>query len=327
MRLEHSTHVPPGRCPRRPPHFDTASTPVKLTAGATLHLRSRRASIAHPPPKSAEDPQPGRCPAGPSTGSWRDVEQFLATELDLPSPRVQKLASRNPFLVRASIDDDLAPNIRAIRSLGARPATVRRMAERSPQLLTAPLPPWIEFLTSYGVEPHGVLDILGCRPEVVARGSIFNAGHVLLFLKDLGLTDRVILNLVLPRWPDLLARDVKSQMAPVVDLLLDLLGDARAVKEVVNRSPWLLRFDAAQRLDPTLAYLRRLGLRDAEVKQVARRCSSVLLADVELCLKPKVAFLASLGLDGKEVNSVVVACPQVREHQSRFSKFRIIKDA
>eukprot|EP00803_Ostreobium_quekettii_P006920 evm.model.scf_318.5 EVM.evm.TU.scf_318.5 scf_318:20717-26165(+) len=174
------------------------------------------------------------------------------------------------------------------------------MAERSPELLVAPLASWVDFLTSYGVVRREVLGLLDRAPGAVAGNSILGAGRAILRMKGLGLTDRAIASQVLPRWPELLARDAEAEMGPVIDRLGELLPDQR--------------FDVEERLGPTLAFLEQgVGLDEAEVRQVAAACLSVLLCDAERCLKPKVAFLASLGLDAGEVKAVFTANPQIVE--------------
>ncbi|GLC46737.1 hypothetical protein PLESTB_001358000 [Pleodorina starrii] len=86
------------------------------------------------------------------------------------------------------------------------------LLERHPPLLTAPVGAWGDFLASFGFQRLAIQELFLNSPDVITSSSVFRAGQVFLFLRQLGLSNQQIVGPIF-RWRALLAEGVDYQAA------------------------------------------------------------------------------------------------------------------
>ncbi|GIL44122.1 hypothetical protein Vafri_1656, partial [Volvox africanus] len=136
------------------------------------------------------------------------------------------------------------------RSLGA-------LLERHPSLLTAPLGAWGDFLASFGFQRLAIQELFLNSPDVITSSSVFRAGQVFLFLRQLGLSNEEIVGPIF-RWRALLAEGADYQsaasfLASEGEVPVDLLP------RVASTYPGLLAAPLEGELRPRLHFLKGLG--------------------------------------------------------------------
>ncbi|GIL50569.1 hypothetical protein Vafri_6726 [Volvox africanus] len=101
---------------------------------------------------------------------------------------------------------------------------VKTLLMSNPQLLCVPLGVWLDFLTAYGMSRQDFFKLLGTFPELFSRGSLFNAGNVIVYLQSLGLSPRDVVASIIRCHPEVLLQDVQCGLKPSVEFLRLHLG-------------------------------------------------------------------------------------------------------
>jgi hypothetical protein len=91
----------------------------------------------------------------------------------------------------------VASNLNLLRSLNSDSAQVRRLVLSTPHVLTAPVQPWQEFLSAYGLQDSQIWRVLVNQPRLLLHGSIFCAGRAMMFLRQLGWSELEVLTMVI----------------------------------------------------------------------------------------------------------------------------------
>ena len=134
---------------------------------------------------------------------------------------------------------------------------------------------WLSFLTGYGVRPDVFFKLLSTHTSVFTRGSLYNAGVVILYLtRELGLSHRGLAASVLPRCAQVLALSVERDLRPVAEWVERGLGVEAPERRVamMTRCPQLLTLSVAGQLEPRVAMLEELGLTRQQVCGGGRAC-------------------------------------------------------
>ncbi|KXZ45251.1 hypothetical protein GPECTOR_56g347 [Gonium pectorale] len=209
------------------------------------------------------------------------------------------------------------------RSLGA-------LLERHPPLLAAPLPAWADFLAGFGFQRLAIQEWVGTgwdagrgglflnSPDVVTSSSIFRAGQVFLFLKQLGLPNEQIVGPIF-RWRALLAEGIDFQAA--ASFLVSEAGvDPFLLPRAASTYPALLAAPVEAELRPRLAFLRRLGAGGPDGEAGAQRALRGMLweewcgwlpglANWQISVAPSLAALEA-ALGGRaEAEALLAAVP------------------
>ena len=127
---------------------------------------------------------------------------------------------------------------------------------------------WLSFLTGYGVRSDVFFKLLSTHTSIFTRGSLYNAGVVILYLtRELGLSHRGLAASVLPRCAQVLALSVERDLRPVAEWVERGLGVEAPERRVamMTRCPQLLTLSVAGQLEPRVAMLEELGLTRQQV--------------------------------------------------------------
>ncbi|PNH08773.1 hypothetical protein TSOC_004657 [Tetrabaena socialis] len=147
--------------------------------------------------------------------------------------------------------------------------------------------------------------LLRASPSLFTSTTLFQAGAVVSFLKSLGLKDDLLASRVLCVWPELLGRDVESQLRPVVAFLMSLGLEVAGVARVVMLWPEVLLRSAEGQLAPWVAYLRGLGCSTAQVADVVCLCPHLLGFQPQEVFGGVLRALEGLGLGPEDVGAMV----------------------
>uniref|UniRef100_A0A383WAT8 Uncharacterized protein n=1 Tax=Tetradesmus obliquus TaxID=3088 RepID=A0A383WAT8_TETOB len=259
-------------------------------------------------------------------------------------------AAAYPPLAQMEMEEFALSNLVVIQSLI--PARIQgQLFTHHPQLLETDMQAWLDFLQSFGLQEQQIGDILRSSPELFYSSNIFQAGQLLLCLRqNLQLPD----DLLLPRlkWAAALRPDSsqasmqavvqalqqhlplrEDQLLPALSLFPDVLGwDVQ--RELL---PKLQFFDslgpAGKRLLDTMyeedtGYLQ--GLRswsyavapklqllsevlgsEQQAAALIASCPAVLKLPVEAKLQPVLGCLAAAGVKGEQLAQLLRECPRL----------------
>mmetsp|Transcript_38153 Transcript_38153/g.85037 ORF Transcript_38153/g.85037 Transcript_38153/m.85037 type:complete len:478 (+) Transcript_38153:137-1570(+) len=193
---------------------------------------------------------------------------------------------------------------------------VRQLLLNHPSLLPvlSDLPSWIDFLIGYGVERRDFFKLLATDTDLFVHGSLYNAGLVIMYLMQLGLTHKHLSCSVVPKCALLLGKDTSRDIEPVLRFLeQDLAIEDPGIRlEMISRCPRLLALSVEGELRPRMTYLHSLGLGKDQVYSLVTCASSLLMSDPVPLLGPALTFLQGrCGLDQGQALGVLVACPHV----------------
>ncbi|KAG1675977.1 hypothetical protein FOA52_014221 [Chlamydomonas sp. UWO 241] len=240
-----------------------------------------------------------------------DAGVMLAAALGYSDAEYSETVGRTGVLNK----QDVADALDVLLALSSRDR-VKRLVMGHPELLIMgfELPAWLDFLTSYGIRKGDFFRLLSSNTALFTRSSVYNAGLVIQYLTQLGLTQRDIAASIVPRCASLLSLDPQRQLAPVVALMAAELGVnlQEQVVHLIAKCPVLLTLSVDQQLRPRVEYLRSLGLSNAEVSAVAVDVPSLLTSDPEPQVAPALRFLSlQCGLGRTGALRVAAACPSV----------------
>lgn len=145
------------------------------------------------------------------------VEQYLLEALPgLSQHAVMMLAVQKPGLVSHDVDECVRPVIRALKDARILSLDISFLLGKRPELLGRPLPlqRWLDFLSVYGLGPKDTLNfLLRGSSRLLDEVTLFQAGAVVTFLKQLGIKDEYLASRVVCIWPDVLGRDVEAEVS------------------------------------------------------------------------------------------------------------------
>ncbi|GIL95715.1 hypothetical protein Vretimale_1682, partial [Volvox reticuliferus] len=195
-----------------------------------------------------------RSPKAPSARPAQDVTTSLAENLRALGADPQVILD-HPDL-RAADAELLTSSLSALsdwvprRSLGA-------LLERHPPLLTAPLGAWADFLASFGFQRLAIQELFLNSPDVITSSSVYRAGQVFLFLRQLGLRNEEIVGPIF-RWRALLVEEADYQSAASFLASEGGVPD-ELLPRVASTYPGLLAAPVEGELRPRLQFLKGLG--------------------------------------------------------------------
>ncbi|KAG2440484.1 hypothetical protein HYH02_010363 [Chlamydomonas schloesseri] len=238
------------------------------------------------------------------------AEKVLAEELGVGQSAVMLAAVQNPGLSSLDATGQVLPSVRALRSAGIGAQDSWFLLSKRWQLMAEPavLSRWLDFLSVYGMQPRDCQNfLLRSQPSFLVATTLYQAGQVVGFLKGLGLKDDLLASRVLCVWPELLGRDVESQLRPVVGFLMSLGLEVAGVGRVVVLWPEILLKDVEGQLRPWVAYLRGLGCTTSQVADVVCLCPHLLGFKPEEVFGGVLAALADVGIGPEDVRDMVSA--------------------
>ncbi|MED6160793.1 hypothetical protein PIB30_054627 [Stylosanthes scabra] len=126
-------------------------------------------------------------------------------------------------------------------------------------------------------------------------------------LSSMGI-NRSAMGRILDMLPELLNRDPDMDLYPILDFLLNDVGNPYPdVRKSILRCPRLLISSVEEQMKPTLKFLMKLGFTGSN--SLTCQNTVLLVSSVEGTLAPKIEFLKSLGLSELEVNYMIVRSP------------------
>eukprot|EP00879_Flechtneria_rotunda_P013688 GHRR01014298.1.p1 GENE.GHRR01014298.1~~GHRR01014298.1.p1 ORF type:complete len:242 (+),score=41.25 GHRR01014298.1:206-931(+) len=117
------------------------------------------------------------------------------------------------------------------------PPQLQKLIVSHPEVLYSALHTWVDFLTGYGLQHSDISRLLLACPELFTSSNVYDAGRTLLFFKQLGWKDTDILSRIVPYYPNLLAKQLERDVAPVVTYLLQMGCSMADVKLLVWEFP------------------------------------------------------------------------------------------
>ncbi|GLC40784.1 hypothetical protein PLESTB_000023100 [Pleodorina starrii] len=169
--------------------------------------------------------------------------------------------------------DLLATNLNFLRTI-YRPHLIAKLVSRRPEVFTAQLAEWHQFLTGYGLDDEGVWKVLRYSPGLLLRrrqdseegddgggggGDVntpYNAGAAIMWLKSYGWTDEEVVARLLPCYPEVLAATTE-QMQAAMEFLRSRSFDDEAITRMVRTFPPLL---VAPYNEPLLQLIDRIRI-------------------------------------------------------------------
>ncbi len=152
---------------------------------------------------------------------------MLSKELGVEQSTVMMLAvqgSEDPLVlldpeqVKASISSFKAANIG--------PSDIWFLVSKRPHLLTmnTVLQRWLDFLAVYGLQDKDLVNFLMRAPVEMLEGcTLFKAGRVINYLRhQLGIQNEFLAGRVFAVWPEVLNKDVETELQPIQTFLMQL---------------------------------------------------------------------------------------------------------
>lgn len=134
----------------------------------------------------------------------------------------QKISTQLQKLNPASDEQQAEANLQLLRSIYTRDAVIKLLSHQ-PQLLTGATRDWVEFLQGYGVGKQDLFRALMYSSQSLLQGSTYNAGQVILFLKQsMGYSDQEIIDRVMLCYPELLTLSLEQEIEPMVKALKEI---------------------------------------------------------------------------------------------------------
>jgi len=246
-----------------------------------------------------------------STYNPSEVETFISRELGVSEYNVMMLAlgmTTNPPLCDYDTSAVRAA-IRALKGANIDVSDIWFLVSKRPELLTLPdvLERWVAFLQVYGLKDRDLVNFLQRAPRRLLDGSstLYQAGCVINFLRQLGIKNEYLAPRVLAVWPEVLCRDVEGELRPVVTFLMNLGVEVSDVAGMVCVWPELLLASVPEQLSPFVSYLEELGCsrtQAAEMFMIAPHLLGFKPADV---FGHRVKSLEAIGATRQQLHAMV----------------------
>jgi len=208
-----------------------------------------------------------------------EVEEVLERELAVGQQTIMQLALSTPGL--ASINAaDARGTIKALKAANIDIQDIYFLITKRHYLLSVPttVQRWVDFCSAYGLTPQNIQNLLLRAPEgFLTAVTLFQAGQVVAFLKQLGIRDEYLAQRVLCVWPEVMGRDVEGALRPIVLFLMSLGIEVSDISGIVCVWPELLLCDVQGQLAPFVAYLRHdLGCSALQAAEIIMQCPHLL---------------------------------------------------
>ncbi len=150
------------------------------------------------------------------------IDPGCAVLLQADQAAAQNIVTRLHKLTPTPDQQQAEANLQLLRSIYTKDAVIKLLSHQ-PQLLTGATRDWVEFLQGYGVGKQDLFRALMYSSKSLLQGSTYNAGQVILFLKQsMGFSDQEIIDRVMLCYPELLTLSMEQDIEPVVKALKEI---------------------------------------------------------------------------------------------------------
>jgi mTERF domain-containing protein len=240
-----------------------------------------------------------------------EVESVIIKQLGIAQYNVMMVAVQTPALVSYSASDQLQPAIKSLKAANIEPEAIWFLLSKCHHLLQDPLSlqRWLDFLAAYKLTNRDISQFLQrAPPRLFTEGTLAQAARIVALLKSLGLKDDVIGSRVVCLRPELLLRDVDSEVQPLLTHLMGLGLEVKDLGHMAAVYPELLLRSADGEVVPFVSYLRQLGCLASQVAALLFEHPHLLQFTPQVAFGQRLEQLQQLGIGGSEVDAMVKRC-------------------
>ena len=226
---------------------------------------------------------------------------------------------QNQFEIREALEtsfpalgDTLQKNLKqtaSLSNLGLEQQQIGKVITISPSILSSStlqnLEATVLWLLDLGLSHRQVVNVVGCCPEVLDVGKLN-----MEWLITLGMTKKQIRKAVCA-FPKVLGCSIQEDLMPKLDWFSALGLTKNQIAKLTAVLPHVLAYSIEQKFKPKVEWFFQLGMAQGQAAKVIATFPQVLDSHVERNLKPKVAWLLQLGMTRGQVVKVITASPKV----------------
>jgi mTERF domain-containing protein, mitochondrial len=238
------------------------------------------------------------------TYSPSPAEQYLGEALGQSTYDCMMLAVQRVQIAAYDVDTQLRPSIATLKAANVDLPDIWHLISKQPFILSRPdvLQRWLDFLAVYGLKSKDLFNFcLRTSQAQFLDSTVHQAGMAITYLRKLGIKDEFLATRLIGLWPEVLAKDVETQLVPLVRFLMSLGLEVPDVTNVIMEWPEILSCDVASHLEPLAAYLHSLGCGPLQVAQVIQACPHLARFEPRAAFESKLQPLRAAGLTDEDI--------------------------